>query len=40
MGWPETAVRVIDDDLGMSGASSESRAGHRGAWIGWLVLRS
>ena len=27
MGWPETAVRVIDDDLGMSGASSESRAG-------------
>src|SRR3954464_7292169 len=27
MGWPETAVRVIDDDLGMSGASSEGRAG-------------
>ena len=27
MGWPETAVRVIDDDLGMSGASSQSRAG-------------
>jgi DNA invertase Pin-like site-specific DNA recombinase len=27
MDWPETAVRVIDDDLGMSGASSEGRAG-------------
>src|SRR3954463_10170205 len=27
MGWPETAVRVIDDDLGLSGASSERRAG-------------
>ena len=27
MGWPETAVRVIDDDLGMSGASSQNRAG-------------
>jgi DNA invertase Pin-like site-specific DNA recombinase len=27
MGWPETAVRVIDDDLGMSGASSQGRAG-------------
>lgn len=27
MGWPETAVRVIDDDLGMSGASSEARTG-------------
>ncbi len=27
MGWPETAVRVIDDDLGMSGASSQHRAG-------------
>ena len=27
MGWPEMAVRVIDDDLGMSGASSQHRAG-------------
>lgn len=27
MGWPETAVRIIDDDLGMSGASSQNRAG-------------
>ena len=27
MGWPETAVRVIDDDLGMSSASSQHRAG-------------
>src|SRR4051794_16161003 len=27
MGWPETAVRLIDDDLGMSGASSENRTG-------------
>lgn len=27
MGWPETAVRVIDDDLGMSGASSQNRTG-------------
>jgi DNA invertase Pin-like site-specific DNA recombinase len=27
MGWPETAIRVIDDDLGMSGASSQNRAG-------------
>jgi hypothetical protein len=27
MGWSETAVRVINDDLGMSGASSEGRAG-------------
>ena len=27
MGWPETAVRVIDDDLGMSGASSQNRPG-------------
>jgi DNA invertase Pin-like site-specific DNA recombinase len=27
MGWPETAVRVIDDDLGMSGASSQHRVG-------------
>ncbi|MBV8868193.1 MAG: recombinase family protein [Acetobacteraceae bacterium] len=27
MGWPETAVRVVDDDLGMSGASSQNRTG-------------
>jgi DNA invertase Pin-like site-specific DNA recombinase len=27
MGWPETAIGVIDDDLGMSGASSQNRAG-------------
>src|SRR4051812_1435182 len=27
MGWPETAIRVIDDDLGMSGASSQNRVG-------------
>ncbi len=27
MGWPETAIRVIDDDLGLSGASSQNRAG-------------
>lgn len=27
MGWPESAVRVIDDDLGMSGASSQNRTG-------------
>jgi DNA invertase Pin-like site-specific DNA recombinase len=27
MGWPEAAVRVIDDDLGMSGASSQGRMG-------------
>ncbi|HEX2416556.1 MAG TPA: recombinase family protein, partial [Micromonosporaceae bacterium] len=27
MGWPETAVRVIDDDLGLSGAGSRNRAG-------------
>jgi len=27
MGWPDAAVRVIDDDLGMSGASSQGRAG-------------
>ena len=27
MGWPETSVRVIDDDLGMSGASSQNRTG-------------
>ena len=27
MGWPETAVRVIDDDLGLSGASSRQRPG-------------
>ncbi|WP_424140953.1 recombinase family protein, partial [Roseomonas chloroacetimidivorans] len=27
MGWPEMAVRVIDDDLGMSGASSQHRVG-------------
>jgi DNA invertase Pin-like site-specific DNA recombinase len=27
MGWPDAAVRVIDDDLGMSGASSQDRAG-------------
>src|SRR4051794_29006383 len=27
MGWPETAVRVIDDDLGLSGAGSQRRPG-------------
>ena len=27
MGWPETAVRVIDDDLGLSGAGSQRRLG-------------
>jgi hypothetical protein len=27
MGWPATAIRVIDDDLGMSGAGSQNRAG-------------
>lgn len=27
MGWPEAAVRVIDDDLGLSGAGSQNRAG-------------
>ena len=27
MGWPETAIRVIDDDLGLSGAGSQKRAG-------------
>ncbi|WP_158601031.1 hypothetical protein [Teichococcus wenyumeiae] len=27
MGWPEKLVRVIDEDLGLSGASSAGRAG-------------
>ncbi|MFC7555436.1 recombinase family protein [Pseudoroseomonas wenyumeiae] len=27
MGWPEELVRVIDEDLGLSGASSAGRAG-------------
>jgi DNA invertase Pin-like site-specific DNA recombinase len=27
MGWPQPLVRIIDDDLGMSGASSEHRLG-------------
>ncbi len=27
LGWPSTAVRVIDDDLGVSGASATGRAG-------------
>jgi DNA invertase Pin-like site-specific DNA recombinase len=27
MGWPETAVRIIDEDLGLSGASSTGRVG-------------
>jgi DNA invertase Pin-like site-specific DNA recombinase len=29
MGWPEERVLIIDDDLGISGASSEGRAGFR-----------
>jgi DNA invertase Pin-like site-specific DNA recombinase len=32
MGWPETAIHVIDEDLGLSGASSGGRAGFQ-----WLV---
>jgi DNA invertase Pin-like site-specific DNA recombinase len=33
MGWPETAVRVIDDDLGLSGAAPASNASSpRSAW--------
>ena len=27
LGWPRTAVRVIDDDLGRSGASTAGRSG-------------
>src|SRR4051794_25628744 len=27
MGWPETSIHVIDDDLGLSGASSQHRGG-------------
>jgi DNA invertase Pin-like site-specific DNA recombinase len=27
MGWPETGIHVIDDDLGLSGASSQQRGG-------------
>src|SRR5258705_9027471 len=27
LGWPRSAVRVIDDDLGVSGASATGRAG-------------
>jgi DNA invertase Pin-like site-specific DNA recombinase len=27
LGWPEDRILVIDDDLGISGASSEGRAG-------------
>jgi DNA invertase Pin-like site-specific DNA recombinase len=28
-GWPATRIRVIDDDLGLSGTSSQDRAGFR-----------
>ena len=27
LGWPEPRVQIIDDDLGLSGASSECRTG-------------
>jgi DNA invertase Pin-like site-specific DNA recombinase len=27
LGWPRTAIQVIDDDLGVSGASAAGRAG-------------
>jgi DNA invertase Pin-like site-specific DNA recombinase len=27
LGWPRSAVRVIDDDLGVSGASAAGRSG-------------
>ena len=27
MGWPDANIRVIDDDLGLSGASSQQRLG-------------
>ena len=27
LGWPRSAVRVIDDDLGVSGASTAGRSG-------------
>jgi len=27
LGWPRSAVRVIDDDLGVSGASTQGRTG-------------
>src|SRR5215207_6505938 len=31
LGWPRSAVRVIDDDLGVSGASTTGRSGS-GRW--------
>jgi len=30
LGWPRSAVRVIDDDLGVSGASTTGRSGFTG----------
>jgi DNA invertase Pin-like site-specific DNA recombinase len=30
LGWPRTAVTVIDEDLGLSGASAAGRAGFAG----------
>ena len=29
LGWPEDRIRVLDEDLGKSGASSENREGFR-----------
>ena len=34
LGWPRTAVTVIDEDLGVSGASAAGRSGHL-----WLAPR-
>jgi hypothetical protein len=46
MGWPSPQVQVVDDDLGMSGASSHERTGssawsQRLAWArsGWCLLQ-
>jgi hypothetical protein len=36
LGWPRSAVRVIDDDLGVSGASTAGRPDGRGS-RSWLL---
>ena len=32
LGWPADAVRIIDEDLGVSGASVTGRAGFQDSW--------
>ena len=40
LGWPASAVRVIDSDLGLSGASAAGRSGFQSWSPPWAWARS